>query len=36
MTAVSDTERAKIEDVVKRKTNVSAANIVITPISDEN
>lgn len=36
MTEVSDTERAKIEDVVKRKTNVSASNIVITPISDEN
>lgn len=36
MTEVSDSERAKIEDVVKRKTDVSASDIVITPISDEN
>ena len=33
---ISDTDRAKIEDVVKRKTGKPVANIVITPISVEN
>lgn len=36
LTDVSDKERAQIEDIVKRKTEISAANIVITPITDEN
>lgn len=36
MTEVDDSGRAKIEDVVKRKTNVPASHIVITPISVEN
>ena len=36
MTDVTDKERAQIEDVVKRKTEISASNIVITPITDEN
>lgn len=30
-TELTDTQRAQIEDVVKRKTEVSAENIVITP-----
>lgn len=30
---VTDAKRAQIEDIVKRKTKVSAENIVITPIS---
>lgn len=34
--AVSDIHRAQIEDVVKRKTNIEAKNIIITPITDEN
>ena len=29
---VTDAKRAQVEDIVKRKTNVSAENIVITPI----
>lgn len=29
---VTDAKRAQIEDIVKRKTNVSAENIIITPI----
>ncbi len=37
MGEVTDAKRAQIEDIVKRKTNVSAENIVITPIqSGEN
>lgn len=36
MTDVSDEGRAQIEDIVKRKTEVPASNIVITPISVEN
>lgn len=35
-TDVSDVSRAKIEDVVKRKTGKAAENIIITPITDEN
>lgn len=31
---LSDAERAQIEDIVKRKTEVSAEKIVITPILD--
>lgn len=30
---VSDVERAQIEDIVKRKTGVAAANITITPVT---
>lgn len=30
---VSDAERAQIEDIVKRKTGVAAANITITPVT---
>lgn len=29
---VTDAKRAQVEDIVKRKTNISAENIVITPI----
>jgi len=29
---VSDEKRAQIEDVIKRKTNINAENIVITTI----
>lgn len=36
MTDVTDEGRAKIEDIVKRKTEIPASNIVITPISVEN
>ena len=36
MIDVTDKERAQIEDVVKRKTNVPVSNIIITPISVEN
>ncbi len=32
---VTDAKRAQIEDIVKRKTKVSAENIVITPITAE-
>ena len=32
MGEVTDAKRAQIEDIVKRKTNVSAEKIVITPI----
>lgn len=32
---VTDAKRAQIEDIVKRKTKVSAENIVITPITTE-
>ena len=29
---VTDAKRAQVEDIVKRKTNMAAENIVITPI----
>ena len=29
---VTDAKRAQVEDIVKRKTNIAAENIVITPI----
>ncbi len=32
MGEVTDSKRAQVEDIVKRKTNVSAENIIITPI----
>ncbi|MGN0341308.1 MAG: SpoIIIAH-like family protein [Roseburia sp.] len=32
MGEVTDAKRAQIEDIVKRKTNIDAANIIITPI----
>ena len=35
MSEITDAKRAQIEDVMKRKTGVSAENIVITPISVE-
>ncbi|MFA9375488.1 MAG: SpoIIIAH-like family protein [Lachnotalea sp.] len=35
MSEVTDAKRAQIEDIMKRKTGVSAENIVITPISME-
>ncbi|MCD8109791.1 MAG: SpoIIIAH-like family protein [Clostridiales bacterium] len=31
---VTDAKRAQVEDIVKRKTGISAENIVITPISE--
>ncbi len=31
---LSDSERAQIEDIVKRKTGVNAENLVITPLSE--
>ena len=31
-TQVSDSQRAQIEDIVKRKTGIEAANITITPV----
>lgn len=31
---VTDAKRAQVEDIVKRKTNISAENIVITPIEN--
>ncbi|MCC8140226.1 MAG: SpoIIIAH-like family protein [Lachnospiraceae bacterium] len=34
-TQVSDAERAQIEDIVKRKTGIEAANITITPVTSE-
>jgi len=33
MSEITDAKRAQIEDIMKRKTGVSAENIVITPIS---
>ena len=33
MDEVTDAKRAQIEDIVKRKTEISAENIVITPIN---
>lgn len=35
MAEVTDAKRAQLEDIMKRKTGVSAENIVITPISVE-
>lgn len=35
MTDVSDSQRAQIEDIVKRKTECPASGIVITPITDQ-
>jgi len=32
MGEVTDAKRAQVEDIVKRKTNISGENIVITPI----
>lgn len=32
---ISDTDRAQIEDIVKRKTNIAGENIVITPMAGE-
>ncbi len=32
---VTDAKRAQVEDIVKRKTNISAENIVITPITTQ-
>ena len=32
-TQVSDSQRAQIEDIVKRKTGIEAANITITPVT---
>lgn len=34
MAELSDSQRAQIEDIVKRKTEVSGENIVITPMAD--
>lgn len=36
LTEVSDSQRAKIEDIVKRKTGFDVSAIVITPITVEN
>ncbi|MCI8390833.1 MAG: SpoIIIAH-like family protein [Roseburia sp.] len=36
MGEVTDAKRAQVEDIVKRKTNVSAENIIITPIVIDN
>ena len=33
MGEVTDAKRAQVEDIVKRKTNISADKIVITPIA---
>lgn len=35
MTEISDAQRAQIEDIVKRKTEIAGENIVITPISQQ-
>lgn len=35
MGEVTEAKRAQIEDIVKRKTDVAAENIVITPIADK-
>ena len=35
MGEVTDAKRAQIEDIVKRKTNIEAANIIITPLSKQ-
>ena len=34
-TELADDQRAQIEDVIKRKTGVEVANIVITPMGGE-
>lgn len=34
MAEISDAQRAQIEDIVKRKTEIAGENIVITPISE--
>ena len=34
MGEVTDAKRAQVEDIVKRKTNVQAENIIITPIQN--
>lgn len=34
MTDVTDSQRAAIEDIIKRKASVEAKNIVITPLTD--
>lgn len=34
MGEVTDAKRAQVEDIVKRKTNVAAENIIITPIQE--
>lgn len=36
MSEITDAKRAQIEDIMKRKTGVTAENIVITPITIEN
>ncbi|MFG6383553.1 MAG: SpoIIIAH-like family protein [Lachnospiraceae bacterium] len=36
MGEVTDAKRAQVEDIVKRKTNVEAANIIITPIQSSS
>lgn len=33
-TALSDAQRAQIEDIVKRKTGIAAENIIITPLKE--
>ncbi len=33
MAEISDSQRAQIEDIVKRKTNIAGENIVITPMT---
>ncbi len=35
MAQISDAQRAQIEDIVKRKTEIAGENIVITPVSGE-
>lgn len=35
MAEISDAQRAQIEDIVKRKTEISGENIVITPVSGD-
>ncbi|EET62541.1 hypothetical protein BRYFOR_05576 [Marvinbryantia formatexigens DSM 14469] len=35
MAEITDAQRAQIEDIVKRKTEISGENIVITPVSGE-
>lgn len=34
-TALTDAQRAQIEDIVKRKTGIGAENLVITPLSEQ-
>jgi stage III sporulation protein AH len=36
LTEITDAQRAQIEDIVKRKTEMSAENIIITPIKGNN